>query len=90
MYFHGLFKKKLSIKKGKKLLIEYCKVNGFDDNTQWKKTTHSKSWFAYHSRSNRMISNNWVSYHPIRGNDKYSVWIDLVTEEIREILRNPA
>ena len=37
-----------------------------------------------------MISNNWVSYHPTRGNDKYSIWIDLVTEEIREILRTPA
>ena len=93
MYFHGLFKKKISIKQGEKLLTEYCKVNGFDDNTtQWKKTTHAKNWFEYHrhSRSTRMISNNWVSCHPIRGNDKYSVWIDLVTEEITEILRYPA
>jgi len=88
MYFFGLFKKKLSIKQGEVLLTEYCKVNGFDDNTtQWKKPKYDTSWFAYRKKSNKLISNNWVSYHHIRGNDKYSIWIDLVTEEIREILR---
>ncbi|MBU3111042.1 hypothetical protein [Clostridium lacusfryxellense] len=57
MYFKGLFTKKISIKKGVDLLSEYCKVNGFDDNTQWKKTTHSKGIFAYHRHSNKLISN---------------------------------
>ncbi|MBU3181836.1 hypothetical protein [Clostridium psychrophilum] len=91
MYYHGLFKKRISLRKGKRLLTKYCRVNGFDDDaTHWKETTHSRNWFAYHGRSNRRISNNWVSYHPIRGNDKYTVWIDLVSEEITEILREPA
>jgi hypothetical protein len=90
MYLKGLFKKKISIKQGKKLLIEYCKLNKFDENNQWKKTTHAKHWFAYKIHSRKMISRNWVSYHPIRKNDKYSVWIDLVTEEIIEIKRDAA
>jgi hypothetical protein len=88
MYFSGLFKKRLSIKQGEELLTEYCSINGFDDNTsQWKATKHATNWFAYQVRSKKLISNNWVSFHPTRGNDKYSIWIDLVTEEIREILR---
>lgn len=88
MYFSGLFKKRLSIKQGEALLTEYCAVNGFNDiNFQWKAPKHATSWFAYYVKSKKMISKNWVSFHPIRGNDKYSVWIDLVTEEIREILR---
>jgi len=88
MYFSGLFRKRLSIKQGEELLTEYCRINGFDDNaTQWKKPKHSTHWFSYHKRSNRKIATNWVSYHHIRGNDKYSIWIDLVSEEITEILR---
>ena len=91
MLFNGLFSKKISLKQGGKLLDEYCAVNGFDDITsQWKKPSHAKSLFAYHRRKNRMISKNWVSYHPTRGNAKYSIWIDLVSKEIREILRSPA
>jgi len=88
MYFHGLFKKKLSIKQGEELLREYCNVYGFEDNTtHWKKPSYSKHLFAYSKKSNKMISRNWISYHPIRGNCKYSIWIDLVSQEIREILR---
>ena len=90
MYFCGLFKKRISIKQGERLLSEYCKVNGFDDDSKhWKKSTHSTNWFAYRKRSNNMIANNWVSYHPTKGNYKYSIWIDLVTKEIIEILRKP-
>lgn len=90
MYF-GLFRKKLSINQGRELLNEYCVVNGFDDNSkQWKRPSHSKHLFAYRKRSNRTISNNWVSIHPTRGDQKYSVWIDLVSQEIREILRHSA
>ncbi|HEY8890473.1 MAG TPA: hypothetical protein VIM70_09480 [Clostridium sp.] len=87
MLFNGIFKKKISIKQGEKLLTEYCKVNGFDDKSEWKKTSHAKNFFAYHKLSNKRVSNNWVSYHPSRGNNKYSVWIDLVSKEIREVLR---
>ena len=37
MYFNGLFKKRLSLNQGEALLSDYCKINGFDDNTtQWK------------------------------------------------------
>ena len=88
MYLTGLFRRKISIKEGEKLLTEYCEVNGFEDNTtQWKKPSHSKHWFAYKVVSNRKISRNWVSYHHIRGSNKYSIWIDLVNERIVEILR---
>ncbi|MBW9154279.1 hypothetical protein [Clostridium estertheticum] len=88
MNLKGLFKKKLSIDQGEKLLEEYCNENGFEDNTtQWKEVTHSKSWIPYVRRSNITSSNNWVSYHPIRGKQKYSIWIDLITGEIREVLR---
>ena len=88
MYFKGLFSKKLSINQGEKLLTEYCKENGFDDiTTQWKRSTHARHLFAYRRGSNKIVSANWVSYHPIRDNNKYSVWIDLVTKDIREILR---
>ena len=87
MYFKGLFMKKISVRQGVELLSEYCKVNEFDDNTQWKKTTHAKHLFAYRRRLNRLISNNWVSCHPTRGDLKYSVWIDLVTKDITEIAR---
>jgi len=88
MLFNGIFKKKISINQGKKLLMEYCKVNGFDANTSpWKKTSHASNFFGYQKQSNKKVSNNWVSYHPSRGNDKYTVWIDLISQEIREILR---
>jgi hypothetical protein len=88
MFYNRLFKKKLSINEGEKLLTEYCKENGFDDHTtQWKEPTHNKHWYAYSKRSYKMISKNWICYHLIRGNEKYSIWIDLVTEEIREVLR---
>lgn len=88
MYFSGLFKKRLSIRQGEQLLTEYCRVNGFDDNTtHWKEPKHATHCFSYRIQSKKMISTNWVSFHPTRGNSKYSVWIDLVTEEIREILR---
>jgi hypothetical protein len=87
----GLFRKKLSITKGKELLSEYCVVNGFDNNTkQWKKSSHCKNLFAYRKHKNRLISNNWVSYHPTREGQKYSVWIDLVSQDITEILRKSA
>ncbi len=90
MYFKGLFKKKISIKQGEELLAEYCKINGFDDiTTHWKKPSHAKHLFAYCVRSKKIIAKNWVSYHPTRGNCKYSVWIDLVTQEISEVLRGP-
>ena len=88
MFFNGLFRKRLTINQGKQLLTEYCKENGFDDNnTFWKTTSYSRHFFAYHRRSNKKVADNWVSFHPIRGNDKYSIWIDLVSKEIREILR---
>ena len=88
MLFYGLFKKRISIKQGKKLLTQYCKENGFDDTTtQWKETTFAKHWFAYRKHSNKIISSNWVSYHYIRAKRKYSIWIDLITGEIRETLR---
>lgn len=88
MYFHGLVRKKISIEQGMKLLTQYCKENGFDDNTtQWKETTYAKHWFPYRMRSNTIIVRNWVSYHRIRGKDRYSIWIDLVSDEIRDILR---
>jgi hypothetical protein len=91
MYFKGIFKKKLSIKQGEELLTEYCTVNGFDDiKSQWKRSKHSKHLLAYRKKSNRLISKNWVSYHPTRMNEKYSVWIDLVSKEITEILRKSA
>lgn len=91
MFYTGLFKKRLTIKQGEELLAEHCRVNGFDDNgSQWKKPTHSKHWFSYIRRGHKMISRNWVSYHPTRGDAKYSIWIDLVTQEIREILRSKA
>lgn len=88
MYFNQLFRKKISIRQGKRLLQTHCKLNGFDDNPElWKATTHRTHLFAYHRRSNNMVANNWVSYHPIRENLKYTVWIDLVSKEITEILR---
>ena len=88
MYFKWLLRKKLSIKQGEELLTEYCELNGFDDDTtHWKKPTHDVKWFSYRKRSNTMIANNWVAYHPVRNNNKYSIWIDLVTGEIREVLR---
>ena len=89
MRFTGLFKKRISIKRGKKLLSDYCIINKFEDkNTQWKKPQHHTNWFfAYSKYKNRMISNNWVSCHYVRGDNRYSIWIDLVTEEIYEILR---
>jgi hypothetical protein len=88
MHLKGLFRKKLSVKEGQRLLTNYCKINGFDnDTTQWKDPTHDTHWFAYHKRSNKRVANNWVAYHPFRDNNKYSVWIDLVTKEIREVLR---
>jgi hypothetical protein len=87
MYFGGIFMKKISIKQGEELLTQYCKVNGFgDDTTHWKKPRHSKHLIAYHKQAYRMIPNNWVSIHPVRGDYKYTVWIDLVSKEIREIL----
>lgn len=88
MYFKGLFRKKLSIQEGEELLKEYCITNGFGDNTsQWKAPTHNTHWFKYKKRANTKIANNWVAYHYIRGNNNYSIWIDLVTQEIREVLR---
>jgi len=88
MFLSGIFSKKTSIKKGKELLTEYCKENGFDNNTtEWKKATHSKHRFAYQIKSNTIISKNWVAFHYYRGNNKYSIWIDLVTNDIREVLR---
>jgi len=87
MFFKGIFSKKLSISRGIELLSEYCKENGFDKDTQWKKTTHSKGLFAYHKHSHKMVSNNWVSCHPSRGAQKYSVWIDLISKDITEIAR---
>jgi len=80
MKFKGLFKKKLSIKQGKRLLTAYCELNGFDDDNtqQWKKITHDKHLFAYHKRSNLKIVDNWVAYHLTRGNNRYSIWIYLV------------
>lgn len=88
MHYSGLFKKSLSIKKGEMLLAEYCSVNGFEDNmTQWKEPTHSKHLFPYKIISHKAISRNRVSFHRIRQNNKYTIWIDLVTEEIGEILR---
>lgn len=87
MFFKRLFSRKLSVSKGEQLLSEYCKANGFDNDTQWKKTTHSKSLFSYHKHAHRLISNNWVSCHRNRGDQKYSVWIDLVTKDITEIAR---
>jgi hypothetical protein len=66
-------------------------LNGFEDNTtQWKKSTQSTHWFAYKIRSRKKISRNWISYHRIRKNNKYSIWIDLVTGEICEIPRPTA
>jgi hypothetical protein len=91
MYFKGLFTKRIYIAEGEALLTEYCSINGFDDNTtHWKKPAHSKHLFAYRKCSNKRIAANWVSFHPTRDNNKYSIWIDLVTEEITEILRSPA
>ena len=88
MYLTGLFKKRMSLKEGRKLLTEYCELNEFEDSTtQWEKPTHSKHWFAYKIVANKKISRNWISYHHIRGNDKYSIWLDLVSEQIVEILR---
>ena len=81
MYFNSLFMKRISIKQGEELLTQYCEVNGFEDsNTRCKRPTLAKHWFAYHRHSNRMISKNWVAYHSIRGKDKYSIWIDLVSQ----------
>lgn len=91
MYFRGLFKRRLSIKKGGKLLTDYCKKNGFeDDTTQWRKPTHAKHWFSYKIKSRKMIARNWISYHYIRNNVKYSIWIDLANKEITEIPRPAA
>jgi len=88
MLFNGIFKKKISVNEGERLLTEYCSINGFDNITsQWKRTSHATNFFAYHKQSNKRVSNNWVSYHRSRGNNKYSVWIDLVSKEIREVLR---
>ena len=80
----------MSIKQGEALLTEYCAANGFDDiKSQWKGHSHSKHFFAYRKESNKLISMNWVSYHHTRGGTKHSIWIDLVSQEIREILRTP-
>ena len=88
MSFNWPFRKKLSIKEGEELLAQYCEENGFDNvAAQWKSPTHATHWFAYSKQSDKVISKNWVAFHPIRGNTKYSVWIDLVTEEIREVCR---
>lgn len=88
MYFGGLFMKKISIKQGEELLREYCRVNGFGDNsTHWKKPSHAKHWFAYNKKAHSVAPNNWVSYHPVRENYKYTIWIDLVSKEIREFLK---
>ena len=88
MYFSGLFSKKISVQQGEELLTEYCKVNGFGDaTTHWKKPSHAKHWFAYRKQSHKLIPNNWVSLHPIRENYKYTIWIDLVSQEIKEFLK---
>jgi len=88
MFLSGLFRKRISLKEGKELLTEYCKENGFDVNTtQWKNTTYAQNRFAYHRKSNKIVSRNWVAFHYLRGSNKYSIWIDLVTKEIRETLR---
>jgi len=87
MGYRGIFLKKMSVSEGIELLAEYCTVNGFDKNTQWKKITHSTNFFGYRKKSNKLVSKNWVSCHPNRGDQKYSVWIDLVTKEIHELLR---
>ena len=79
--------KRMPFRKGEQLLIEYCNVNGFDYAAQWKRPTHAKHWLAYRKQLNKIISTNWISFHPTRGNDKYSVWIDLITGEIRETLK---
>ena len=91
MRFKGLLKKRISVKKGKKILDEYCEINGFEGNgTEWKKPTHARHWFAYNIGKRTVRSRNWVAYHYMREDKKYSVWIDLVTEEIRENLKSPA
>lgn len=70
------------------MLAEYCRLNGFGpDTTQWKKVTYCTRFFAYNKRSNNKSANNWVAYHHVKENEKYSIWIDLVTGEIREVLR---
>ena len=90
MSFRGLFRKRISIKEGERILAEYCRINGFEDNTtQWKKPSHAKHWFAYHIGTRKIISRNWISFHYMRENNRYSIWIDLVTEEIRENLKVP-
>ncbi|WP_298847252.1 hypothetical protein [Clostridium sp.] len=88
MHLIGLFKSRITVKKGKRLLADYCKLNGFEDNTtQWKKVTFAKHCFAYKINSHKRVARNWVSFHYMRENNKYSIWIDLVTEEITEVLR---
>ena len=88
MYFGELFTKKISISQGEALLTEYCRVNGFeDDSTHWKKPSHCNHWFTHRRQPNRMASNNWVSYHPVKNNYKYTIWIDLVSKEIKEFLK---
>jgi hypothetical protein len=87
MNFNWLFRKKLSIKQAEELLTQYCQLNGFDDSTPWKAPTQATHWFRYRKRSNKIISKNWLAYHLKRGSEKYSIWIDLVSKEIREVAR---
>ena len=88
MYYSGLFKRKLTVKQGSKLLEEYCRLNGFDGNTsQWKNPTQAKHWFSYMKQGHKIISRNWVCFHYIRENSKYSIWINLANENITEIER---
>ena len=87
MNLNWLLGKKLSLKQGEELLKQYCEENGFDDASPWKEPTHATHLFAHRRRSNKIISKNWLAYHLKRGSDNYSIWIDLVTKEIREVAR---
>jgi len=88
MFFKELFVKKLSVRQGMKILAVYCRVNGFENYlTHWKKVTYSTKWFSYSKRSTTKRANNWVAFHPVKKNEQYSIWIDLVTGEIREVLK---
>jgi hypothetical protein len=88
MYFSRLFTKKISIKQGEELLTEYCKINGFGDNTtHWKKPNHVKPGFGFRKSSSKTTPNNLLCYHPTRENYKYTILIDLVSKEIKEFLK---
>ena len=85
--FKWLFRKKISIEQGEELLKQYCDINGFDASSPWKNPTKATHFLGYRKRSNKIIAKNWIAYHLHRGNEKYSIWIDLVSKEIREVAR---